>query len=320
MRPSRSSSFSSLVERPKQAAAGDSRFLVINGPTFDGSADIGQGSLRLEHLGDNPGTLLVQAPELIIATDAAVSRASVESTDPRTPIASNQDRPLSQVNGKKTSRGRSHTNAEVSAASGLSALADINVPSSDPDLAERLGQYQSSSLPGSLSASRSVSRAGSRRSSVADVASQDAVTVRPPSVNRANSTSRSNKKLLAAGGTSGDTSSAIAVSSANLVSASPTARQTLAQGRNSTESHTARADFDLESELVSNNEDNVYSSMDHLGDFDDVVSQLGTGYAVASSKRNAEFHAIFRHIPDDDYLIEGGPGIAAEFDSKSLFV
>ncbi|GAA6004728.1 GRAM and VASt domain-containing protein [Rhodotorula paludigena] len=47
-----------------------------------------------------------------------------------------------------------------------------------------------------------------------------------------------------------------------------------------------------------------FLSMDQLGDFDDVVSQLGTGYAVASSKRNAEFHALFRNIPDDDYLIE----------------
>lgn len=49
----------------------------------------------------------------------------------------------------------------------------------------------------------------------------------------------------------------------------------------------------------------AFLSMDQLGDFDDVVSQLGTGYAVASSKRNAEFHALFKHIPDDDYLIEG---------------
>lgn len=48
-----------------------------------------------------------------------------------------------------------------------------------------------------------------------------------------------------------------------------------------------------------------FLSMDHFGDFDDVVSQLGTGYAVASSKRNADFHALFKHIPDDDYLIEG---------------
>ncbi|GAA6002200.1 hypothetical protein JCM10207_003122 [Rhodosporidiobolus poonsookiae] len=47
-----------------------------------------------------------------------------------------------------------------------------------------------------------------------------------------------------------------------------------------------------------------FLSMDQLGDFDDVVSQLGTGYAVASSKRNADFHALFKNIPEDDYLIE----------------
>lgn len=49
----------------------------------------------------------------------------------------------------------------------------------------------------------------------------------------------------------------------------------------------------------------AFLSMDHLGDYDDVVSQLGTGYAVASSKRNADFHALFKNVPDDDYLIEG---------------
>lgn len=46
-------------------------------------------------------------------------------------------------------------------------------------------------------------------------------------------------------------------------------------------------------------------SMDALGDFDDVIAQIGTGYALASSKRNAEFHALFKNVPEDDYLIEG---------------
>ncbi|KAG0149405.1 hypothetical protein CROQUDRAFT_713994 [Cronartium quercuum f. sp. fusiforme G11] len=36
--------------------------------------------------------------------------------------------------------------------------------------------------------------------------------------------------------------------------------------------------------------------------FEDTL--LGTGYAVASRKRNTEFHAIFKGIPEDDYLIE----------------
>ncbi|PWN29937.1 GRAM-domain-containing protein, partial [Jaminaea rosea] len=29
-----------------------------------------------------------------------------------------------------------------------------------------------------------------------------------------------------------------------------------------------------------------------------------TGFAVASSKRNSDFHALFPSVPDDDYLIE----------------
>jgi hypothetical protein len=48
------------------------------------------------------------------------------------------------------------------------------------------------------------------------------------------------------------------------------------------------------------------TSIDALGDFEDVVNQLGAGYALASSKRNAEFHAVFKHVPEDDFLIEGG--------------
>ena len=54
-----------------------------------------------------------------------------------------------------------------------------------------------------------------------------------------------------------------------------------------------------------NLDDHGFLSMDHLGDFDDVVSQLGTGYAVASSKRNADFHALFKNMSEEDYLIEG---------------
>jgi hypothetical protein len=30
-----------------------------------------------------------------------------------------------------------------------------------------------------------------------------------------------------------------------------------------------------------------------------------TGFAVASSKRNADFHELFPSIPEGDYLIEG---------------
>jgi len=32
-----------------------------------------------------------------------------------------------------------------------------------------------------------------------------------------------------------------------------------------------------------------------------------TGFAVASSKRNADFHELFKTIPEGDYLIEGRP-------------
>ncbi|WAQ81277.1 hypothetical protein PtA15_1A617 [Puccinia triticina] len=38
--------------------------------------------------------------------------------------------------------------------------------------------------------------------------------------------------------------------------------------------------------------------------FNALDDQLGTGYAVASRKRNVDFHAVFKSIPEDDYLIE----------------
>ncbi|EGG11635.1 uncharacterized protein MELLADRAFT_46844, partial [Melampsora larici-populina 98AG31] len=44
------------------------------------------------------------------------------------------------------------------------------------------------------------------------------------------------------------------------------------------------------------------SNYDLASEFDDQF--LGTGYAVASRKRNFDFHSIFKAIPQDDYLIE----------------
>jgi hypothetical protein len=34
-----------------------------------------------------------------------------------------------------------------------------------------------------------------------------------------------------------------------------------------------------------------------------------TGFAVASNKRNADFHELFPSIPEGDYLIEGESGL-----------
>ncbi|CEH18790.1 Uncharacterized conserved protein, contains GRAM domain [Ceraceosorus bombacis] len=43
---------------------------------------------------------------------------------------------------------------------------------------------------------------------------------------------------------------------------------------------------------------------DHAWPGDVGVGQQITGFAVASSKRNADFHALFPSVPEDDYLIE----------------
>jgi hypothetical protein len=50
---------------------------------------------------------------------------------------------------------------------------------------------------------------------------------------------------------------------------------------------------------------------DDDSDDDELLAELNdgdipvTGFAVASSKRNADFHELFRTIPEGDYLIEG---------------
>ena len=47
------------------------------------------------------------------------------------------------------------------------------------------------------------------------------------------------------------------------------------------------------------------SSLDVLGVSNLVLGDEVTGYAVAPKKRRDEFHALFRQVPEDDYLIEG---------------
>ena len=65
-------------------------------------------------------------------------------------------------------------------------------------------------------------------------------------------------------------------------------------------------------------DDRSYSALDDTSSDDDSGSSndlmdldLGeddipvTGFAVASSKRNLDFHEMFPNIPEGDYLIEG---------------
>ena len=53
--------------------------------------------------------------------------------------------------------------------------------------------------------------------------------------------------------------------------------------------------------------DNDETDDESSDDVDDVTADLMpvTGFAVASSKRNADFHELFPDIPEGDYLIEG---------------
>jgi hypothetical protein len=59
--------------------------------------------------------------------------------------------------------------------------------------------------------------------------------------------------------------------------------------------------YDSGLEGISSDEDDS-GSEDELDLREDIPV---TGFAVASNKRNADFHELFSNIPEGDYLIEG---------------
>lgn len=62
-------------------------------------------------------------------------------------------------------------------------------------------------------------------------------------------------------------------------------------------------DFDADSSLEDRTDDET--------DIDLEDNFPVTGFAVASNKRNADFHELFPNIPDGDYLIEGESGVVS---------
>ncbi|ORY82371.1 hypothetical protein BCR35DRAFT_303777 [Leucosporidium creatinivorum] len=311
-RASRSSSFGSFVEkRPSNLLVpeGMNGYRVAGGGSGggpdNGAANIGKGSLTLDHLDGTSSNGIVRAPELLVVSDGLQSRDSMDS-DLRTPVPGQHDTyfypspgttspnaPSSLASNGTRSRSNT-TNGE--APSGLNALASFNSPSG----AASLDPNATTSGP----VSRSSSRPASRSSSVNSQQYPDSLSLRPP-VSGASPASRPTMKKQRSmqGGIAG----ALAYSGVALASPSANMRQPLALARVPTQgSGTLSTRESLEASEDSRSEygDGTLVSVDQLGDFDDVVSQLGTGYAVASSKRNAEFHAIFKNIPDDDYLIE----------------
>lgn len=320
-RASRSSSFGSFVDRPDVREGG--RYIAVREGGLSGGDDIGAGSLTLDHLdgpalGERSATVLARAPELMINTavppptegntQSRDSASSVESTTQlRTPMpgAEGQDQYFSS-NGYARSRSNT-TNEPPSSASlnGLRALAGLNgSPGITPSYPSSSSLDPESANSVSGSHSRPSSRPISRSSSIRSQQRPNADSLRPPVSTSPVQSKPILKKQRSGQGIAG----ALALSGAALAGAHVrTAAASVGgvgegiMGRDSTDSMEGdgRSEYggEANASLV---------SVDGMGDFDDVVSQLGTGYAVASSKRNAEFHAIFKSIPDDDYLIEGG--------------
>lgn len=291
-------------------SASNGRYLVVGGGGQD--AGVGQGSLTLDHLdggSDGKATILVNPPELMVVADGLHSRDSVDSTDLRTPVPGDgQERYFAdtsaQSNGDAitpmSNGGRSRANTTSGEPpNGLHALASLNSSSSLPAYSNTLDP--TAHTQASLPPSRSTSRPGSRSSSI-NSQQRPVDSLRPPSIASPASKPMLKKQKSAQGGIAG----ALAYSGVALASPSSGMRQPLTLARVPTQgSINTRDSMDTSEDERYGTDNNGLMSVDQLGDFDDVVSQLGTGYAVASSKRNAEFHAIFKNIPDDDYLIEG---------------
>jgi hypothetical protein len=155
-------------------------------------------------------------------------------------------------------------------------------------------------------------RASRARSSTLATFSSNSTTGRPrsPSFRRPASAANSPVKFRSASKTaSGGIASALAMSGAALTAQHGVVFQpsqfvpsppTSAGGRSRATS--LENDFDHMQRM-----DSIESTTD-FGLYDDLV---GTGYAVASRKRNEEFHAMFEDVGEDDYLIEGGFSLLA---------
>lgn len=287
----------------------------------------GQGSLTLDHLdavtpvspfasASNmaPGgrTPVVQAPELMLDTAlssshpddnaqtpvADDSRGFTLTSNPSTPAkplppqSANSSQLLSPPTSSGRSRSRSNTMEKGPSQqdlSGIQALAAINKSRSSNDLSSTNGQSGSDSRPHSRPVSRSNSPTRKRGLTAS---SEPGIVDDSPASKKLSSLTIPVSPALKKSRSSSGIASAIAASGVALATTPNSAlRQPLASAK-----------FGRDSIDDDNKSD--YDGMDGFSDFDDVVSMLGTGYAVASSKRNAEFHNIFKDIPEDDYLIE----------------
>ena len=92
------------------------------------------------------------------------------------------------------------------------------------------------------------------------------------------------------------------IASASAASLDAPKRSRARTGSISNRSDNSEAMYDSGLEGISSDEDDS-GSEDELDLNDDIPV---TGFAVASNKRNADFHELFSNIPEGDYLIEGG--------------
>ena len=291
--------------RSAQSAVADARSLFANGSVSVGT--LGEGSLTFDQLSvaERGRTTLVQAPELLVAEPSPELRPvqTDESSGLLTPVPGRPGEPTGEMLASSSASSNGHANGNGRPRSATTSDSSSYVTFTQPP------PLPTPALPSSPPTSLgTVSSRPSSRS--ASVNSQDAsgsyLAPKPPNV-RSPSSSRNNKKRSTSGGIAG----ALALSGVALASPSAQLRHPVAiaaLGRSGTSPPTSRESLDTESDgglSVAGTENGGALQIDLLGDFDDVVSQLGTGYAVASSKRNADFHAIFKNIPDDDYLIEG---------------
>ncbi|KAI5479022.1 gram domain protein [Pseudohyphozyma bogoriensis] len=323
--------------------AGDRRSMNLSMPVVGGagvglsaSQQPGEGSLSFEHLelqdGAGGPVRVVQAPELITSLASPIL-GDGEDQALLTPVPNPEQRfDLTPTPSHPAMLGSAQRSSSSPAPS-IHAPTPVGRPRSSTTTSQlsvhgptsvSLSPSTSNQSLDSHSVAGTSSRPGSRSASVTSQDRDHLNLPGRPSTQRSTSASRTStlevlnpiskslKKTRSNTGMSG-IAGALALSGVALASPSQSLRQPLPLVRQPSSQNlttqSTRDSMDTGGESDTHSQfsgigDQGFVSMDALGDFDDVVSQLGTGYAVASSKRNADFHAIFKNIPDDDYLIE----------------
>jgi hypothetical protein len=275
-------SSSDSLSPPRQAANGT--YPNASLPVHTSGIVVGEGDLSLDHLlGPN------SAPELVVetATDASGSLSS----RPASTYSNNQ-------NGSPKVGPQTDANSSFSSKTHTGTYTPDNSLSRSQSLSDPVNPSPSASTA-SLVPDSALKRPPSRSPSVSSRQNPQLLASHRTRANTTNSFASIGRKGRSSSAASGGIAGALALTGAAL-----------AQSYGAPATTNVGVDSDAAS--LSNDETGAglrrMISISSFGALDDMMAgSLGPGYAVASSKRQNDFHALFRTVPEDDYLIEGKP-------------